>query len=297
MKNRKKLILSFLIGISYMNVAAQRLIVRADDIGMSHASNVGVIKSYTDGITTSVELMVVTPWLPEAVKMLKKYPKLNVGLHVAFTSDWENMKWRPLTKCPTLTDENGYFLLSAFPNPNYPGESMIERKDEISLAEFETEFRAQIELALKLMPRIDHISGHMRWGIVSPEITASAERISGEYGLLFADGQSKTMQELQIDRFPMPLGLKPGEREAKFIDALDKLERGKTYLFVEHPAMGGDEMEGIFHKGYENVSVDRQDVLDLFTNLKIQTLIKERGIELISYRQLIEENHNKKIIE
>ena len=287
--NCKRILLFLLIAASCLTATAQRLIVRADDIGMSHASNLGVIKSSTDGIATSVELMVVTPWLPEAIKMLNEYPGLDVGLHAAFTSEWETMKWRPLTHCPSLTDEYGYFLPSAFPNPNFPGESMMERKDKISITEFEAEFRAQIELAKKLVPGLSHISGHMMWAIVSPEIAAAAERIAAEYGLPFVDGNGEVMQKLAIQTFPMRWGVKPEERQSTFIEALNKLEKGTTYLFIEHPAVGGDEMGAIFHKGYENVSEDRQSVLDLFTSTEVKKLIKEKGIKLVSYAELMKE--------
>ena len=282
---KKKLLLSTIVVTMFMTATAQKLIVRADDIGMSHASNIGVIKSYTDGITKSAELMVVTPWLPEAVKMLNEHPNLDVGLHAAFTSEWETMKWRPLTYCPSLTDENGYFFPAVFPNPNYPGKSLMENKDKIKLAEFEAEYRAQIELAKKLVPSITHISGHMMWSFVSPEIASSAERIAAEYGLLYPDNPEK-MQKLGIESTPLAWGVKPEEREEKFIEALNKLEKGKTYLFVEHPAVGGEEMKGIFHIGYENVSEDRQSVLDLFTSPRVKNIIKEKGIELVSYGQL-----------
>ena len=284
--NTRKMILSITAIVMFLTVAAQKLIIRADDIGMTHAANIGVIKSYTDGMTTSAELMVVTPWLPEAVKMLNENPGLDVGLHTAFTSEWETMKWRPLTYCPSLTDENGYFFPAVFPSKNYPGQSLMENKDKIVLAEFEAEFRAQIELAKKLVPRVTHISGHMMWSIVSPEIAASAERIAVECGLIYPDSP-EISKKIGIEGFPMGWGVKPEEREAKFIEALDKLEKGKTYLFVEHPAVGGEEMKGVFHIGYENVSEDRQGVLDLFTSARVMNLIKEKGIELVSYGQLI----------
>lgn len=57
------------------------------------------------------------------------------------------MKWRPLTHCPSLTDENGYFYPMMFPNPAYPGQSIMEQKWDIK--EIEQEFRAQIETTLK----------------------------------------------------------------------------------------------------------------------------------------------------
>ncbi|MBN2763364.1 MAG: ChbG/HpnK family deacetylase, partial [Bacteroidales bacterium] len=178
---KRKIILSAVIlGIGTI-ACAQKLIIRGDDIGCTHGSNVGVILSYTDGIEQSAELMVVTPWLPEAVKMINEHPDLDVGVHVALTSEWETMKWRPLTPCPSLTDENGYFLPMTFPNKNYPGLSMTERKDKINLAEVEAELRAQIELARKLIPNLTHISGHMGWAMVHEGIPPIARRLSEEY--------------------------------------------------------------------------------------------------------------------
>jgi len=53
-----------------------RLIVRADDIGSSHAANLACIESYRKGIARSVEVMVPCPWFNEAVKMLEETPGL-----------------------------------------------------------------------------------------------------------------------------------------------------------------------------------------------------------------------------
>ena len=77
-----------------------RLIIRADDMGAIHSINVACMQAHREGIVKSVEVMPVASWFPEAVKMLRDCPTLDVGLHLAFTSEWENVKWRPLTHCP-----------------------------------------------------------------------------------------------------------------------------------------------------------------------------------------------------
>jgi len=269
---------------------AQRLLIRADDIGSSHAANVGVIKTYTDGVARSAELMIVTPWVPEAVRMLKENPGFDVGLHITLTSEWENIKWRPLTICPSITDDYGYFLPFVFPNAMHPGMSMMERKETIKLSEVEAELRAQIELTKKMIPTVTHLSGHMGWAMVSPEISALADRLAEEYNLPFFDGNPQTGQKYGLGYMPVQWGLSPKEREAKFIEALDKLEKGKTYLYVEHPAIGGDEMKAFGHKGYENVSEDRQAVVEMFTHPAVKEIIAKKGIQLVSYGELIREN-------
>ena len=84
-----------------------RLIIRGDDMGFSHSGNVALIKCYTEGFMTSVEVIVPSPWFPEAVKLLQANPNLDVGIHLALTSEWDNVKWRPLTDGPSLRDGLG----------------------------------------------------------------------------------------------------------------------------------------------------------------------------------------------
>ena len=130
-------------------------------MGALHSVNEASIDTYKNGIEQSAEVLVVGSWFPEAVKMLKENPGLDVGVHLAITSEWENVKWRPLTDCPSLVDENGYFFPMMGPNPAYPGQSVMENASKFDIKEIEKEFRAQIELALKNIPQITHISGHM----------------------------------------------------------------------------------------------------------------------------------------
>src|SRR5688572_29940141 len=76
-----------------------RLIVRGDDMGYTHSGNEAIIKSYKEGIETSIEVIVPSPWFPEAVKLLQQNPGVDVGIHLAITSEWDNIKWRPLSDC------------------------------------------------------------------------------------------------------------------------------------------------------------------------------------------------------
>ena len=100
-----------------ISAQAQDLVIRIDDMGALHSVNTASIDTYKNGIATSVEVLAVGPWFPEAVKMLKENPGLDVGIHLAITSEWENVKWRPLTHCPSLVDENGYFFPMMGRNP------------------------------------------------------------------------------------------------------------------------------------------------------------------------------------
>ena len=157
------------------------LAVRMDDMGAFHSVNKAVMDAYRNGIARSVEIMPVASWYPEAVKMLKNAPGLDVGVHLVITSEWENVKWRPLTSCPSLTNEQGYFWPMLFPNKNYPNQSVVEHGYDIK--ELEQEFRAQIERVMVDIPWVSHISGHMGSIFFDDKVREMVDRLAKEYNL------------------------------------------------------------------------------------------------------------------
>ncbi|MFK7925603.1 MAG: polysaccharide deacetylase family protein [Bacteroidia bacterium] len=256
-----------------------RLIVRGDDMGYTHSGNEALIQCSLQGIQTSIEVIVPSPWFPEAVQMLAKHPDIDVGVHIALTSEWDNIKWRPMTASASLTDEDGYFYPMIYPNPNYPALSLSE--NAWKLKELEAEMRAQIEMAQKKIKNLTHISGHMGCTSFDPKVNALAKRLAKEYKLdidlaehnvkyIGYDGPHQTSDE-KID---------------SFIKQLHAMEAGQTYLFVEHPGYNNAELQAIHHIGYENVAADRQGVTDLFTSELVKQVIQDLGIELISYADL-----------
>ena len=258
---------------------APRLIVRGDDMGFSHSGNEALIKCSKEGVQTSIEIIVPSPWFPEAVKMLQQNPNIDVGIHIALTSEWDNVKYRPVSNSPSLTNADGYFYPFIYPNKNYPGQALAEKK--FSLEDIEREIRAQIELALKKIPRISHISSHMGCYNMNPEVKAIAKKLAKEY---------------KIDIDPGELGVKyvsyagpketPEQKVQSFIKMLDELKSGETYLFVDHPGMDTPELRAIHHIGYEDVATDRQGVTDAWTDPRVKEAIKKKGVRLISYLEL-----------
>jgi predicted glycoside hydrolase/deacetylase ChbG (UPF0249 family) len=256
-----------------------RLIVRGDDMGFAHSGNEALIKCYKEGIETTIEVIVPSPWFPEAVKLLKENPAVDVGIHIALTSEWDNSKYRPVSHCPSLTDEVGYFFPMIWPNKNYPGQALTENK--WTLEDVEKEMRAQIELALRKIPRISHISGHMGCYGMNPEVSALAKRLAKEYKI---DIDTKALRVKSVS-YAGPKETAE-EKIQSFIKMLEGLKPGETYLFVDHPGLDSPELRAIYHIGYEKVAADRQGVTDTWTDQRVKDVIKKRGIELISYADL-----------
>lgn len=126
-KRKTTAIVLLIIFSSITSIMAQttRLLVRADDMGASRSINMAIVKAYKDGIVRSAEVMVPGPWVEEAVALANENPGLDMGVHITLTSEWTNVKWRPLTLVESLTDENGYFSQFVRPNEKYPGGSII----------------------------------------------------------------------------------------------------------------------------------------------------------------------------
>lgn len=253
------------------------LIIRGDDIASSHAANIGCIESYQNGIMKSVELMPPCPWFFEAVKMLNENPKLDVGIHLTLTSEWDYIKWRPISFCPNLTNEAGNFYPMVWKNDKYPeGSSISESKWTIE--EIEQELRAQIELSLKYVPQCSHLSGHMGFASLDKKIQKVVEKLAKEYNLY--------VDMTGVKRFTGWGGnVDLEQRIDAFCENLKNLTSG-TYLFIEHPAKNFEEMQPVGHVGNRDVAIQREWVTRVFTSEKVKQTIVDKGIKLISYADL-----------
>src|ERR671925_2101453 len=142
--------------------AAESLIIRTDDIGMSHSVNMAMQRLVGTGMPVSVSVLFVCPWYQEAVEILKQHPQVAVGIHLALNSEWKNYRWGPVaggSAVPSLVDENGFFFPSA--------DALYQHKPV--LAEVEKELRAQIDRGLRSGLRIDYVDAHMGTATQWPE--------------------------------------------------------------------------------------------------------------------------------
>ncbi len=256
-----------------------RLLVRADDMGVAQSVNEACIKSYKEGIVKSVEVIVPGPWFLDAVRLLKENPEIDVGVHLALTSEWERVKWGPLTHAPSLVDSNGYFRPMTRQRQDFPpGTGFVDANPKID--EVERELRAQIETAQRhLGKRVTHVSSHMATAVATPELRALTERLAKEYGLQMETPRLKFAGMFGNSTFT------GDQREKALVDLVEKLQPGQWFI-IEHPAFDTPEMRNIGHKGYENVAADREGVTRAFTSAKVKEVIARRRITIISYADI-----------
>jgi predicted glycoside hydrolase/deacetylase ChbG (UPF0249 family) len=249
-------------------------------MGAAHGINVATIQAYREGILTTTNVIVPGPWSPEAMRLLRENPDLDAGVHLAITSEWENVKWRPLTDARSLTDPDGYFFTMVRPREGFPPKTSVAEASP-DLDDVEREVRAQIETAKRHVPQLTYTWAHMGFTSLSPEIRDIVARLSREHGLIMP-GRDTGLQFLgrvyeQLDS---------GDAKAEKLAArLEEIGPG-TWITVDHAAIDSPEVQAIGHKGYEQVAADRSAVLAAWTSPKVREVIERRGIELTNYRKL-----------
>lgn len=234
-----------------------RLLVRSDDMASSHAANISCIEVATKGISRSVEIMVPCPWFFEAAQMLKQNPGIDAGVHLSLTSEWDGIKWGPITPSPSLADADGSFLAGTgdWYNKNY------------KMEEVEAELRKQLELAIREIPNLTHISSHMGAADCKPELKNMVKKLAKEYKLIYETENVEYVPDFGWDKVQSFQ-----KKEIAFIGMLSSLKPGKTYLFVEDPANESDEMKAIGNKGMLTIARDRNWVRQVYTSPKVINL-------------------------
>ncbi|HEV2667612.1 MAG TPA: ChbG/HpnK family deacetylase, partial [Blastocatellia bacterium] len=134
-----------------MTHQTRRLIVNADDFGLTNGVNCAIIEGHTRGLVSSATLMANMPAFDAAVRLAKDHPSLGVGLHFNITQG------RPVagaSRVGSLIDDRGEFwgTSTAFLRRMLAGRLKIE--------EVVIELRAQIEKALNAGLRLTHVDSH-----------------------------------------------------------------------------------------------------------------------------------------
>ncbi|GJD81811.1 hopanoid biosynthesis-associated protein HpnK [Methylobacterium gregans] len=151
----------------------KRLVVTADDFGLSRAVNDAVEQAHRDGILTAASLMVSAPAAVDAIERARRLPSLRVGLHLVLVEAWPTL---PAADLPDLTD----------------GQGLMRRDMErlgLDLAlkpaarrQLAAEIRAQFEAFRKTGLPLDHVNAHKHFHI-HPLIASLVLRIGREYGM------------------------------------------------------------------------------------------------------------------
>jgi chitin disaccharide deacetylase len=257
---------------------AKLLILNCDDLGSSHAANVGVYEALRDGMATSASLMVPCPWAREAAS---RYRGEDVGVHLTLNAEYDLYRWGPITHAPSLLDGDG-----GFPR------TLEDVWDHADIDEVRRECRAQVERAIYWGFDVSHLDSHMGTLQLRPEFFDVYLELAIDFQLPLRLSGSATevpvgfpFRSLAAEEgvvFPDHFVYVRGVGSRRAIErALADLRPGVTELYV-HPAIDSAELRSLAPDWAARV-----DDHDLCTgHSSLRALAERSGASFIGYREL-----------
>lgn len=279
-------------------MSEKKLIINADDFGISSSVNRAVIRGWTDGILTSASLMVTGDAFIEAVELARQNPTLQVGLHLTLVQGRSALRHEGF---PTLTDHQGNFP----EDPVFAGMRMFFLKP--LQKQLEREIEAQIVRFIETGLPLSHIDGHLnihmhptvfdilcrlmpKYGISSfrlsreslrAELSISTDRAIGKSvdAFIFSSLAKRCLPHLQRRRISFASEVKGLLNSGKITEdyllkLLGTLKEGTTEIYLHPSESDSQELPGYRMK----------DELDALLSQKVREMIKSDNIRLCNYR-------------
>jgi chitin disaccharide deacetylase len=274
-----------------------RLIVNADDFGLSEAVNRAVIETHEHGIVTSTSIMAGGAAFEHAAELAARCPTLDVGVHLTLTEQ------RPVAESvPSLVGADGHFA------PHATDLAKRCLRGAIALDDVHKELDAQIRRVRAAGVRPTHLDGHQHVHVL-PGVARVVAKLAGDHGIravrvptesprgymlkdpgslkrlaeqiaLGVFGELSPLKRLRrVDRF---VGFYFGGRltEQNLETVLERLPSGKTVELMCHPGLDDPKSPyGSWHYAWPAETA-------ALTSSRIRELIGARGVRLIGYRDV-----------
>lgn len=278
------------------------LIVNADDFGLHPAVNRGIIAGHVNGCISSTSIMPGGGAFEDAAALAAAHPRLGVGVHLTLVGE------KPVldpSEVPSLVDGDG-----RFPG-QYPRFIAGFARGRVNLAEVRKELEAQVEKVMAAGLAVTHLDSHqhlhvlpgviditldiaVRFGIRALRIPAesplyfggypfAAGRLAGRGGLwalaVVAARKARRRGLRAPDSFFGMLA--GGNMRLEYLQAvLRALPEGASEIML-HPGDDDNALGTAFSWNYR-----WQDELAAVTDAALLSGLAERGIKLISFREL-----------
>jgi chitin disaccharide deacetylase len=269
-----------------------RLIVNADDFGLSHSVNEAVIRAHREGILTTASLMAGEAGFDEAVRLAKENPRLGVGLHLALLHGHAVL---PPEKIPGLVNARGEFSNSPV------GVGMKYFFLPGLREQLRAEIHAQFEKFRSTGLPLDHVNGHLhlhlhpvifkilmedseKFGIRRLRLTrdclARSRRMSR--GHLFYKVSHAAIFELLSKRARGPLARRNIRHAEITFGLLQDSRVDEEYILKLLPELPPGDSEL-----YSHPSLDKfKHEFDALISPRVREQVQKLGIQLIRYQDL-----------
>lgn len=268
---------------------AKLLIIHADDIALSHSENAATFEAMAKGSVNSASILVPCPWLSEVADYYKSHPELDLGIHLALTSEWKFYKWTPVLgreKVPSLVNKDGYLY-----------DNVVDVIKNAKMDEIVQELKAQIDRALALGIQPTHLDSHMGALFQNPEIFGLYLQLGREYKIPVMVSEEILNQLpsykalIQKDDIVIQKILGAGEADFKagfdafYSNALKNLSPGVNLMII-HAAYDDAEMQAITVDHPHWGATWRQQDFDFFKSETCKKILKEQNIQLITWKEI-----------
>ena len=280
----------------------RRLIVNADDFGLTTGVNRGIMESHQRGIVTSTTLMATAIRFPEAVSLAKETPQLSVGCHVLLVDGTPVLNDHEI---PTLLENSTHSFrvkLSSFARAAVTG--------KIDEQQMEAEITAQVRRLQSAGIEISHLDSHKHTHMFPAALRAmlrAAEKcgvhairnpfeplVFAKFGTWKRSFQLRLLSRFRsnfrkaLDRACMKtpdgcigVAVTGGLTEQSFVQLIDGLPEG-TWEFVSHPGYNDRELDQVRTRLRDSRDKERE----ILTSPGAKDALDRAGIQLISYREL-----------
>lgn len=280
-----------------------KVVFHADDFGLTHAVNAGILEAHAGGLLASTSLMVTAAAAEDAVAAARAHPGLDVGLHLTLV---EERPVLPPERIPSLV-AGGRFL------PRHTRVALRYAAGGLRVEEAAAEIAAQFERLAAWGIRPSHVDGHQHLHLLPallPVAVAQARRSGARFvrTRLVNPGGGPLVRRAQLAALALVarrararLGAAAvgggafvtiGFAEAggaltteRLLASLDRLRGDPRAAVVEvmlHPGRRDADTERRYgHWGYRW----EQD-LALLLDARLPGALAERGIEVTSFRDL-----------
>ena len=280
----------------------KKLIITADDYGMSRAVNDAIDAGIEAGLITSTNVMTNMPLYKEAVK-LKEKAGVSVGIHWVLACGNSIL---PASEIPTLVDSDGMF----YPYPEFRRRL---RRGMISFDDIKRELIAQYNLYYELMGQPDywntHQNTHVDFGIYRLFVETAAElgiNKMRSHQRIYVKGSDASQKEPLRWRLVEPIKsrmLNAWQKNAHrkgiaspngLIVCLNKEDVNRPeYVFSNIAWKKNGVGEYVIHPATENDSpyfgriVDQRiKEYEVFASAELHRIFEENQIELVSYESI-----------
>ncbi len=253
----------------------KRLIINADDLGLSPGVTRGILDAHLYGVVTSTSAMMNSPHISKSLaKTFQAAPNLGMGVHLVLT--WGKPVLKP-EKVSSLVDEGGNF---------YAFSRISEQFENFDPNEVRNEWRAQIEAFIAAGRRPDHLDSHHHCSYSDPKLFTLMVDLSQKYGLPIRYPSKPEESSMDLEPLLQILSqhpvLFPQSCITGFYDEginLDNLSR----IISELPE-GTSEL--MCHPGYADTELKKNSTYTLARESELEVLIRPETRKLLEFHQI-----------